>query len=65
MVEQTHCGFALDPTRPELLGIESESVEELMMLALLVVSARSKFVNHREPRQPEQSASNLRFDGFD
>lgn len=44
------CGFAVDPARPDLLVVVSESVSEMLHLADLIVGERQAFTPRRTPR---------------
>jgi len=57
LVESASCGFCVDVCRPNLLGLEAESVVELMNLAQLVIDTRRTFVPKRSPRRPRTEGS--------
>lgn len=54
MVAAAGCGFVIDAARPKLVAIVAESIENMMALATLVISARSTFVPRRTLRGSTQ-----------
>lgn len=56
MIATSGCGLNIDPERPNLLVVEAESVENLMILASLVLETPKAFVRQRERRRSHMEA---------